>query len=609
MSVKPKTDAEKRRQLSVRRIPLIEGLKSIKSTFNRHLHFTVIKDRNVATTNDYYLALAHTVLDNMVGRWIQTKQRHFEVDPKRVYYISLEFYMSRSLTNAMINLGIADECDSAMYSLGLDMEELEDSEQDAGLGNGGLGRLAACFLDSMATLEYPALGYGLRYEYGLFKQLVKNFEQVEAPDDWLKKGSPWELPRPEHQYPVHFYGTVECDSDGFNYRIVDPETVIAAAYDLPVPGFGRKAVNTLRLWSARSTKNFDLGYFNHGDYIKAVLDRNKAENITKVLYPNDNFFIGKELRLKQEYFLVSATLQDIIRRYKIPGRVGFDQFPDKVAIQLNDTHPSLAIPELMRLLVDEEHVPWDKAWKITQKTFAYTNHTVLPEALEKWPVDMLEKLLPRILIIIYAINHQHIQSLLKLFPKDTERIRRMSIIEETPIKSVNMAVLSIVCSHTINGVSKLHTNILKNEIFKDFYDIWPMKFQNKTNGITPRRWLLQCNPGLVDLICEKIGEGWITDLFELKRLLALADDPKFLARLGEIKYQNKIKFAAYVKKTYGIDIDPTSIFDVQVKRIHEYKRQLMNCLYIITLYNRIKHNPKGNHTPRTVMIGGKVGMI
>lgn len=605
MSLPPTSDKEKRRQLSVRRIPLIEGIKAIKETFNRHLHFTVIKDRNVATDEDYYLSLAHTVRDNMVGRWIQTRQHHYELDPKRVYYISLEFYMSRTLRNGMFNLGILDECDTAMYSLGLDIQELEEVEEDAGLGNGGLGRLAACFLDSLATLGYPAYGYGIRYEYGLFKQLIEHFEQVEAPDDWLEKGSPWELPRPEYQYPICFYGHVECDENGHNYRTVEPEIVIAAAYDVPVPGYGRKAVNTLRLWSARSPNSFDLQYFNHGNYIKAVLGRNKAENISKVLYPNDNIFEGKELRLKQEYFLVSATLQDIIRRYKIPTRKGFDQFPDKVAIQLNDTHPSLAIPELMRLLVDVEKVPWDKAWEITKKTFAYTNHTVLPEALEKWPVGLLNNLLPRILIIIYAINHMHIEHMKRLFPNNSDRIRHMSIVVEEPVKSINMARLSIVGSHTINGVAELHTEIIKHEIFKDFYEIWPEKFQNKTNGITPRRWLLECNPALSDLICERIEECWITDLYQLKKLEDFIDDNKFLNRLAQIKMENKQKFARYIKKYYDVEVDPASIFDVQVKRIHEYKRQLLNCLHIITLYNRIKRNPTGNHTSRTVMIGGK----
>ncbi|XP_065450036.1 glycogen phosphorylase, liver form [Chrysemys picta bellii] len=607
---RPLTDQEKRKQISIRGIVGVENVAELKKGFNRHLHFTLVKDRNVATTRDYYFALAHTVRDHLVGRWIRTQQYYYEKDPKRVYYLSLEFYMGRTLQNTMINLGLQNACDEAIYQLGLDIEELEDIEEDAGLGNGGLGRLAACFLDSMATLGLAAYGYGIRYEYGIFNQKIRDGWQVEEADDWLRHGNPWEKARPEYMLPVHFYGRVEHTKSGLKW--VDTQVVLALPYDTPVPGYMNNTVNTMRLWSARAPNDFNLRDFNVGDYIQAVLDRNVAENITRVLYPNDNFFEGKELRLKQEYFVVAATLQDIIRRFKASKfgstesvRTMFDSFPDQVAIQLNDTHPALAIPELMRVFVDIEKLPWTKAWDITKQTFAYTNHTVLPEALERWPVDLVEKLLPRHLQIIYEINQRHLDKVRALFPNDLDRLRRMSLIEEGGVKRINMAHLCIIGSHAVNGVAKIHSDIVKNQVFKDFADLEPEKFQNKTNGITPRRWLLLCNPGLAELIAEKIGEDYVKDLSQLTKLHKFVNDDIFIREISKVKQENKVKFAQFLEKEYNVKINPSSMFDVHVKRIHEYKRQLMNCLHIITMYNRIKRDPMKPFVPRTVIIGGK----
>uniref|UniRef100_A0A8C4HRE5 Alpha-1,4 glucan phosphorylase n=1 Tax=Dicentrarchus labrax TaxID=13489 RepID=A0A8C4HRE5_DICLA len=540
---KPLTDQEKRKQISIRGIVGVENVAELKKGFNRHLHFTLVKDRNIATPRDYYFALAHTVRDHLVGRWIRTQQFYYEADPKRVYYLSLEFYMGRTLQNTMINLGLQNACDEAIYQLGLDMEELEEMEEDAGLGNGGLGRLAACFLDSMATLGLAAYGYGIRYEYGIFNQKIRDGWQVEEADDWLRHGNPWEKARPEYMLPVHFYGRVEETRDGSKW--VDTQ-----------------------------------------------------------------FFEGKELRLKQEYFVVAATLQDIIRRFKTtkkgsPGRTSFESFPDKVAVQLNDTHPAMAIPELMRIFVDIEKLDWDTAWDLTRRTFAYTNHTVLPEALERWPVELLETLLPRHLQIIYQINQVHLDRIAALYPDDMDKLRKMSLIEEDGCKRVNMAHLCIVGSHAVNGVAEIHSNIIKTQVFRDFSDLEPEKFQNKTNGITPRRWLLLCNPGLAELIAEVIGEDYVKDLSQLEKLNDFVDDAAFIRDVSKVKQDNKVKFGQYLEKEYRVKINPSSMFDVHVKRIHEYKRQLLNCLHIITMYNRIRKNPTAPFVPRTVIIGGK----
>uniref|UniRef100_A0A673LEE6 Alpha-1,4 glucan phosphorylase n=1 Tax=Sinocyclocheilus rhinocerous TaxID=307959 RepID=A0A673LEE6_9TELE len=606
---KPLTDQEKRKQISVRGLAGVENVADLKINFNRHLHFTLVKDRNVATKRDYYFALAHTVRDHLVGRWIRTQQHYYEKDPKRVYYLSLEFYMGRTLQNTMVNLALENACDEAIYQLGLDMEELQDMEEDAGLGNGGLGRLAACFLDSMATLGLAAYGYGIRYEFGIFNQKVVNGWQVEEADDWLRYGNPWEKARPEYMRPVHFYGRVEHNPDGVKW--VDTQVILALPYDTPVPGYRNNIVNTMRLWSAKAPCEFHLKDFNVGGYIQAVLDKNLAENISRVLYPNDNFFEGKELRLKQEYFVVAATLQDIIRRFKAskfgstevvgPSFVCFVQ----VAIQLNDTHPALAIPELMRILMDDEKLSWDTAWDITVRTCAYTNHTVLPEALERWPVDLFQNLLPRHLEITYEINQRHLERISALYPGDHDRLRRMSLIEECGQKKINMAHLCIVGSHAVNGVAQIHSDIIKDTVFKDFYDVDPQKFQNKTNGITPRRWLVMCNPGLAEVIAERIGEDYIRDLSQLKSLLKFVDDDAFIRDIAKVKQENKMKFAVLLEEQCKVKINPNSMFDVHVKRIHEYKRQLLNCLHIITLYNRIKKEPNKAWTPRTIMIGGK----
>jgi len=606
----PVTDQERRKQISVRHIAQVGNVANMRKTFNRHLHYTIIKDRHVATPRDYYLSLAHTVRDQLVSRWIKTQQHYYEADPKRVYYLSMEFYMGRTLTNTMVNLGIQGSCDEAMYQLGLNIEDLEDQEADAGLGNGGLGRLAACFLDSMASLGMPAYGYGIRYDYGIFSQNIRNFEQVEEPDDWLKFENPWEKARDQYTVEVNFYGNV-AEVDG-RRKWVNTQVVLAKPYDNPIPGYNNNYCNTLRLWSAKSPDHFNLKVFNTGSYIDAVCERNLAENISRVLYPNDNMFEGKELRLKQEYFLCAATLHDVVRRFKFSkfgskelSRVDFNTMPEKVAIQLNDTHPALAIPELMRILVDNEGLEWAQAWDITVKCCAYTNHTILPEALERWPVSMMESLLPRHLEIIYFINYLHMEEVKAKYGDDFGKMAALSCIEEDGEKRVNMAHLAIIGSHAVNGVAAIHSELIKQTLFKPFYELWPHKFQNKTNGITPRRWLLLCNPMLADVISEKIGTEWPVHLDQLTMLRKWADDEKFQREVMKVKQDNKNKLAGMLQESTGIEINPNSIFDIQVKRIHEYKRQLLNILHVITMYNRIKANPGGQFVPRTVMIGGK----
>ncbi|MGO9411050.1 MAG: glycogen/starch/alpha-glucan phosphorylase [Spirochaetia bacterium] len=570
--------------------------------------YALAKDEYSATARDNFNSLALAVRDRLIERWMTTQQSYYQNDSKRVYYLSLEFLMGRTLGNALLNLGLTASAHTALHKLGCRLEDLEGLEHDAGLGNGGLGRLAACLMDSMATLGVPAYGYGLRYEYGIFFQRLRGGRQEETPDNWLRHGNPWEIERPEHLYPVHFYGRVDQKTNEKGqpeFDWVNTETVMAMAYDTPIPGYRNNTVNNLRLWSAKSTREFDLDYFNHGDYERAVADKDKSETITKVLYPNDNVFEGRELRLKQEYFLVSATLQDIVRRYQKGGRHGFAELPTRVAIQLNDTHPSVAILELMRILMDHGGLGWDEAWDITVKTVGYTNHTVLPEALEKWPLDLFSRVLPRHAQILLEVNRRLLEKVSTRWPGDSERLRRMSLIEEGGEKRVLMSHLSIAGSHSVNGVSALHTDILKNGLFADFFELWPERFNNKTNGISQRRWLMLCNPGLAELLDEWIGHGWDTDLEWLRKLAPLAEEESFRRRWRAVKLRNKKELAVVIQRLTGVFVDPGSLFDCQVKRIHEYKRQLLNALHVLHVYLQLRADPGADVVPRTVIFAGK----
>jgi len=589
--------------------------RSLQLSFANHLEYSLSKDQYTATMRDVYHSLALTTRDRLIERWIRTQQMYYEHDVKRVYYLSAEYLMGRALINNLINLGIYDETRKATDELNIDLELLAEEEPDMGLGNGGLGRLAACFLDSMATLEIPAYGYGIRYEFGIFDQMIRNLGQAELPDSWLKHGNPWEIARPEYIMRVHFYGNVKQTHlpDGkLQTEWTDTKDVLGIPYDIPVGGYGNNTVNTLRLWSARASNEFDLQYFQDGDYLKAVEEKNLSENISKVLYPNDEIFEGKELRLKQQYFFVSCSIQDIVRRYlqnkdrrKLRGYERFKDFPDKAAIQINDTHPSLAIAELMRIFLDIQGLTWEQAWDITTRTCAYTNHTLLAEALEKWPLSMFERLLPRILVIIYEINRRFLRDVSVRFLGDNERLGRMSLIEESPEKKVRMAHLSIVGSHSVNGVAELHSRLLIEKELKDFNEMYPDRFNNKTNGITPRRWLLAANPGLAALISSRIGDQWTKDTQHLRNLEPLADDPEFCAAWHAVKQKNKERFSDIVNRLTQISIDPQSIFDIQVKRIHEYKRQLLNILHVICCWLKIKQTPDFDMHPRTFFFGGK----
>ena len=585
----------------------LDDFMNIIKKFLEHLEYTLGKDKYSASNFDFYNSLAYSVRDRMVERWLDTQQTYHSKNPKRVYYLSMEFLMGRTLVNSLINLGLYHQFRDAVESLGYDFAALVDEEHDAGLGNGGLGRLAACFLDSMATLALPAYGYGIRYEYGIFAQKIVDGAQVELPDNWLRYRNPWEFDRQRHCHPIRFFGRVVTSVDpggAIHHDWVDTEEVVALAYDSPVPGYGNSTVNTLRLWSAKASCDFDLQFFNRGDYIRAVEEKAATENISKVLYPADDIREGKELRLKQEYFLSAATLADILDRFR--KHCGdWRKLPEQAAIQLNDTHPSLAIPEMMRILMDVERLDWDTAWEITVNTFAYTNHTVLPEALERWPVWMVGNLLPRHLQIIYDINQRFLEEVRLRFPGDFGRLARLSIIEERGEKKVCMAHLAIVGSHSVNGVSALHSEILKKGVFREFYEMFPERFNNKTNGITPRRWLKACNPTLAALVTETVGPDWVTDLDLLRGLEARLDDPVFTDRWRQVKRDNKLTLAAYIKEHNGVEVNPDSLFDCQVKRLHEYKRQLLNVLHVITLYNRIKANPQAEVAPRTVIFGGK----
>jgi len=580
----------------------VEGLKQ---DYAWHLRYTLAKYEGGATPRDQYAAFAYAIRDRIVERWMETQETYHRQNTRRIYYLSLEFLIGRLLGNNVINLKLDRECTEALKEYGLDWHSLRDFETDAGLGNGGLGRLAACFLDSMSTLDLAGMGYGLRYDYGIFRQRIVDGQQVEEPDRWLKDGYPWELVRPEYAQIVQFGGRVDCINDRgeTKWRWIGAEQVQGIPYDLPIVGYSH-AVNTLRLWSAKATDEFDLDDFNKGSYVEAVERKVLAENLTKVLYPNDNTMAGKELRLRQQYFFVCCSLADILRRFRVENS-DWHLLPEKAFIHLNETHPALVIPELMRVLVDDEGLGWDEAWDITCRSTGYTNHTVLPEALEKWPVAMLERLLPRHLQIIYEINGRFLKTISGLYPGDQARLARMSMIGEEGERTVRMAHLAIVGSSSVNGVAQLHSEILKNSLFKDFYELMPDHFHNVTNGITPRRWLLKANPPLAQMITECIGSGWITRLEELKKLEAYVQDSNFLECLAKIKRSNKRQLAGYVSSTLGVKLDPEAVFDVQVKRLHEYKRQLLLALYIIILYNRLLADPKYDPVPRAFIFAAK----
>ena len=558
-----------------------------------------------ASKQQIFQAVSYAVKDIIMDDWFETQSKYEEENVKTVYYMSMEFLMGRALGNNLINMTAYTEVKEALDEMGIDLNVIEDEEPDAALGNGGLGRLAACFLDSLATLNYPAYGCGIRYRYGMFKQKIKDGYQVETPDNWLKEGNPFELRREEYAKEVRFGGNIrfeknpETGRDEFiqeNY-----ESVLAIPYDMPIIGYGNHVVNTLRIWDAQAIVDFQLDSFDRGDYHKAVEQENLAKTIVEVLYPNDNHYAGKELRLKQQYFFISASLQELIAKYK---RTNGDvrKLYEKVVIQMNDTHPTVAVPELMHLLIDQEGLTWEEAWDVTTKTCAYTNHTIMAEALEKWPIDLFSKLLPRIYQIVQEIDRRFVNEVRAKYPGNEEKVRKMAILWDGQVRMANMA---IIAGFSVNGVAKLHTEILKNEQLKDFYELMPEKFNNKTNGITQRRFLAHGNPLLADWVTDKIGDGWITDLAQISKLKPYAEDEKARKEFMDIKYQNKVRLAKYIKEHNGIDVDPRSIFDVQVKRLHEYKRQLLNVLHVMYLYNQIKEHPEMSFYPRTFIFGAK----
>jgi starch phosphorylase len=580
---------------------------SLRRSFLDQLQFAQAKDEHSATALDRFFALAYSVRDRLTKRWIQTQQAYYRSDARRVYYLSLEFLMGKALENNLINLDLYGGVKDALRGVGIDVADLFAEEPDAGLGNGGLGRLAACFLDSMATLALPAYGYGIRYEFGIFDQDIRDGWQVERPEEWLRFGNPWEIARPEYEVPVSLYGHTESGFDEkgrFRSRWAAARHVLGTPFDIPIAGYRNGTVNTLRLWRARAHSELDLADFNRGDYLAAVEEKNLSENISKVLYPNDITVMGKELRLQQQYFFVACSIHDIVARH-LKTHEGFETFADKVAIQLNDTHPAIAIAELMRVLVDEHGFEWEPAWEICRTVFGYTNHTLLPEALERWSVELFGRVLPRHLEIIFEINRRFLEELRRRPEVDQGAIGRMSLIEEGPVRQVRMANLAVVGSHSVNGVAALHTELLKTDLFKDFHGLWPERFNNKTNGVTPRRWLVQANPELAGMITEVIGPGWETDLDELRRLEPLAEDAAFRRRFREVKRANKERLAEIVQQENGLTVDVDSIFDVQVKRIHEYKRQLLDVMHVVAQYLRMKADPSYLPVPRTYFFGGK----
>jgi starch phosphorylase len=580
---------------------------ALKEDFLRHVTYSLGTTVEQLAPRERFLALALAARDRMIDALVETQQRYDQADCKRLYYLSMEFLIGRSLNNNLVNLGLFDDARRLLADLGLNLDEVEDSEVDAALGNGGLGRLAACFLDSLATLGLPGFGYGINYEYGLFKQEIRNGEQVERADNWRTFATPWTIERPQESVLVPMYGRIEHATDrkgGYNPMWLDWKVVIGVPHDFLIAGYGGRTVNYLRLFVARASQEVDMGIFNYGDYLNAVQQKVLTETISKVLYPSAEVQAGRELRLIQEYFLSTCAVRDVVRRH-LRKHDGFDNFPDKVAIQLNDTHPTLAIAELMRLLIDENDMEWDRAWEITRATFAYTNHTLLPEALEKWPVDLMERVIPRHLQVIFEINARFLKQVAERFPGDVSRVQRMSLVDENGGKQVRMANLAILGSHSINGVAAVHSELVKTDLVPDFAKMFPDRFNNKTNGVTPRRWLLSANPGLAALATEVVGPGWVTDLEQLRGLESVAHDASFQERFRAVKLENKVKLARVVRDTTGVALPTDALFDVQVKRIHEYKRQLLNLLHVVYKYLCLVDDGRKPTQPRAVVFAGK----
>jgi glycogen phosphorylase len=582
----------------------VHGLKQLILT---HLKFSLARDRATATKRDWWLATCKAVQSLIVERMIATQEAHYRENARRLYYFSLEFLMGRLFSNSLYSAGVHDDMVKALEELGLDYDEIRNEEYDMGLGNGGLGRLAACFLDSLATLDLPAVGYGIHYQYGLFKQEFRNGYQCELPDAWMKYGTPWEIVRPEHAMEVNLFGYVENVFDDRGHSVPKwsgTQRILGVPYDIPIPGYGTETVNFLRLWESRAHEDFDFEAFNRGGYTEAVSEKNWSETISKVLYPNDKTESGRELRLVQQYFFVACSLKDIMRRFQ-KNNTDWETFPDKVAVQLNDTHPSIAIAELQRIFHDEMQMSWEKAWGLVTRTFAYTNHTLLPEALERWSVGLMQKVLPRHMQIIFEINKRHLDEVEKRWPGDVHRKQVLSIIEEGPTQQVRMAHLAVIGSYSVNGVAELHTRLLRSELFPDFDALFPGRFNNKTNGITPRRWLLACNPRLSHLINSRIGDAWQKDLFHLRELEAHLDDEQFRSDFMAVKHANKVDLAHIIREECGVTVNPAAMFDVQIKRLHEYKRQHLNLLHILALYRRLLQNPDSNIAPRVFIFSAK----
>jgi starch phosphorylase len=572
---------------------------------DRYLTCDHLLDPPTARARQRFEAVAHFVRDLLAHRWVKTRRARENTNPKRIYYLSMEYLIGRTLNNNMMNMAAEPLVQTALEREGWDLPELLEEEPDAGLGNGGLGRLAACFMDSLATLQYAAMGYGLRYEYGIFRQAIRDGYQVEQPDNWLRCPDPWEIARPGIVYPVRLHGSFELKGSAINIISGRPSTLLGVAYDRPIAGYGAHCVNTLRLWAAAAPESFDFAEFSHGDFVGAVIGNVAAESLTRVLYPDDSTEAGRTLRFVQQYFMVSCSLQDIVSRFRSGNGPSWSEFPEHAAIQLNDTHPAIAVAELMRILLDQAYLGWDQAWDVTVRTLAYTNHTLLPEALEKWSIRLFERLLPRHLEIIYEINRRFLDEVRRCYPGDEHRLQRMSLIEEEPKRKVRMAHLAVVGTHSTNGVAEIHSDLLRTRVLNDFAEMFPERFSNKTNGVTPRRWLLLADPFLAQLITEAIGDGWVTDLAKLSALKPLASDSSFRERFRRAKWRAKVRFVDWLKSEFDQLVDPDTLFDSQIKRIHEYKRQLLNVLHIVVLYNRLRRDPNQDFTSRTFLFAGK----